>query len=62
MQERQSTKKRVITIVKRRGVLRPRDLDTHNISRTVLQRLYHDGTLERVGHGLYRLATAVATE
>jgi predicted transcriptional regulator of viral defense system len=62
MQEKQSFKKQIIIIVKTRGVLRPRDLDAHNLPRTVLQRLYNEGTLERVGHGLYRLASATVTE
>jgi predicted transcriptional regulator of viral defense system len=62
MRQQQTLKNRVISLMKRRSVLRPRDLDTHGIPRMVLQRLHNEGVLERVGHGLYRLATALATE
>jgi predicted transcriptional regulator of viral defense system len=62
MRHQQTLKNRVVSLMKRKSVLRPRDLDTHGIPRMVLQRLYNEGVLERVGHGLYRLASALATE
>jgi predicted transcriptional regulator of viral defense system len=52
----------VISLVRRAGILRPRDLDRHGIARTYLQRLEARGLLERAGRGLYRLPSADATE
>ena len=44
------------------GVLRPRDVAAHGISRTAIQRLTKAGALERVGRGLYVPAGARITE
>ena len=52
----------VLELVRRAGVLRPRDLDRYGIARTYLQRLERRGLLERAGRGLYRLASADVTE
>ncbi|HUT86875.1 MAG TPA: type IV toxin-antitoxin system AbiEi family antitoxin domain-containing protein [Candidatus Heimdallarchaeota archaeon] len=46
---------RVLEIAKRKGVLRPRDLDTFNIPRNTLSKMYRRGLLERIDRGLYRL-------
>lgn len=62
MSQNQEQKKKVINLVKRRGVLRPRDLEQYGIQRAALQRLHHAGHVERVGHGLYRLAKSTANE
>ena len=53
---------RVLEIVRRAGILRPRDLDRDGIARTYLQRLEQRGFVERVGRGLYRLPSADLTE
>lgn len=49
---------RVLTLVKRKGVIRPRDLEPLGINRMVLVRLTEEGVLERVGWGLYKLSEA----
>lgn len=54
--------KKVIELLKRRGVLRPRDLGRHNIPREILRRLSDRGVVQRVGHGLYRLTAGKETE
>lgn len=53
---------RTLDLVKRAGILRPRDLDAHGIPRTYLQRLLERGLVERVAFGLYRLAGSELTE
>jgi predicted transcriptional regulator of viral defense system len=62
MKQNEDQRKRVMTLVKTKGVLRPRDLDKCKIPRTVLQRLHQDGAVTRVGHGLYRSAKAMTNE
>lgn len=52
----------VMNIVKKEGVLRPRDLDSYGIPRVYLSRLCERGLLQRVGRGLYVLADAEVTE
>jgi predicted transcriptional regulator of viral defense system len=52
----------VLELVRRAGMLRPRDLDRYGIARTYLQRLEQRGLLERAGRGLYRLPSAEVTE
>lgn len=53
---------KVLELVRKAGVLRPRDLDPHGIPRTCLSRLCAAGKLQRIGRGLYILAEAGATE
>jgi predicted transcriptional regulator of viral defense system len=53
---------RVLELVRRAGMLRPRDLDRYGIARTHLQRLQERGLLERAGRGLYRLPSGEVTE
>jgi predicted transcriptional regulator of viral defense system len=62
MSQNQEQKKKVIALVKKKGVLRPRDLDQYELPRAALQRLHRAGHVERVGHGLYRLANSTANE
>jgi len=50
---------RIITILRQKGVLRPRDLDEYNLPRRYASRLASSGKLERVARGLYRLPGAV---
>lgn len=53
---------KVIALIKRRGIVRPRDLDAFDIPRELLRRLCQSGHVQRVGHGLYRLPTATISE
>jgi len=55
---RTTAKDRVLQLARRRGVLRPRDLARHGLSREVLRRLRAEGRLERRGRGLYVPADA----
>lgn len=59
--QRTSTDK-ILTLIREAGVLRPRDLDRHEIPRTSLQRLVQRGKVERIGRGLYMLPDAAVTE
>ena len=54
--------KKVIALLKRKGVLRPRDLDRHSIPREILRRLCDRGAVQRIGHGLYRLTNGKESE
>lgn len=59
----QTTKtNKVLDLVRKVGVLRPRDLDPYNIPRTYLSRLCAAGKLQRIGRGLYVLPGSGATE
>lgn len=53
---------KMLDLAKDIGVLRPRDLTAHGISRHYLARLVAEGTLLRVGRGLYMLPDAPITE
>lgn len=53
---------RTLEEVGRRGVLRPRDLDSLGIPRVTLTRLAQQGLVERASRGLYRLPDAEASE
>jgi predicted transcriptional regulator of viral defense system len=53
---------KILELVRNAGVLRPRDLDPHNIPRTYLSRLCAAGKLQRIGRGLYILPGSGATE
>lgn len=53
---------KVLELVRKAGVLRPRDLDPHGIPRTYLSRLCTTGELERIGRGLYILPGSDVTE
>jgi predicted transcriptional regulator of viral defense system len=60
--ENKSREEQVIEVVREKGVLRPRDLDSYGIPREYLSRLCERGLLQRVGRGLYVLADAEVTE
>jgi predicted transcriptional regulator of viral defense system len=49
-------------MVRKAGVLRPRELAAAGIPRAVLSRLEQQGKIRRIGRGLYTLADAPATE
>jgi predicted transcriptional regulator of viral defense system len=44
---------KVLNLVRRKGVLRPRDLDAYGIPREYLARLHRRGLVFRAGRGLY---------
>ena len=46
---------KVLELVKKAGVLRPRDLEPYGIPRVYLSRLHRAGKLQRIGRGLYVL-------
>lgn len=52
----QSPVQRVIQIVRRRHMIRPRDVEAQGIPREYLLRLYRKGVLERAARGVYVLA------
>ena len=52
---KQNRNHQVLELVKKAGVLRPRDLDPHGIPREYLRRLQAQGRLKRLGRGLYAL-------
>jgi len=53
---------KVLDLVRKAGVLRPRDLDAHGIPRTYLSRLQAAGKLHRIGRGLYVLPDGEVSE
>lgn len=57
-----NTAQQALEIVKKRGMLRPRDLDRYGIPRVYLTRLCERGLLQRVNRGLYVLPDAEQTE
>jgi len=52
----------IIQIVKRIGIVRPRDMDEYGIHRKYIQRLYNQGMLTRIGRGLYTLPETEPSE
>jgi len=58
----QTQEERTIEIIKKAGILRPRDLEGHGISRTYLSRLHDRGLVIRIGRGLYMTPDADITE
>ena len=56
------TTQQVLEIVRKKGMLRPRDLDQYGIPRVYLSRLCERGLLQRVDRGLYVLPEAEQTE
>lgn len=59
MQKPQITKRQqVIALVRKRGIIRTRDLAALGLPRTYLKRLVDEQVLERAARGVYRLAGA----
>src|SRR6266496_5987339 len=50
--------KKLLALVRKAGVLRTHELESHGISRVYLKRLVDSGHLDRIGRGLYTLADA----
>ena len=59
---RTSKSNQVLNIVRKSGILRPRDLASRSIPRTYLQRLREQGLLVKEARGLYKLPDAEVTE
>lgn len=57
-----SGKEKVLALIRRLGVLRPRDLAEKGIPRVYLRRLFAEGVLENPERGLYVLADAEVSE
>ncbi len=53
---------RILDLARQKGVLRARDLDAIDAPRIALTRLTAAGQLEKLGHGLYRLAGTQGSE
>jgi predicted transcriptional regulator of viral defense system len=53
---------RVLTMAKRQGIIRPRDLEAKGIPREYLLRLMRQGLVTRTGRGVYELNEAPITE
>ena len=53
---------RVVGLLKSKGLVRPRELARHGITRSVLQRMSERGEIERVRRGLYALPGAITSE
>jgi predicted transcriptional regulator of viral defense system len=53
---------KILDLVSKAGVLRPRDLDALGIPRTYLSRLQAAGKLQRIGRGLYVLPDSEVSE
>jgi predicted transcriptional regulator of viral defense system len=59
---RTSKSNQVLNIVRKSGILRPRDLASRSIPRTYLQRLHEQGLLVKETRGLYKIPDAEVTE
>jgi predicted transcriptional regulator of viral defense system len=59
---KQSVAQQIFDLLKAEGVLRPCDLDAHQIPRRYLSRLYQRGLLERTARGIYIAAHAELSE
>src|SRR5450631_3740823 len=53
---------RAMRYVRRKGIVRPRDLEALGIPREYLLRLHRQGKLNRTGRGIYTLPDAAVTE
>jgi len=58
----QNSAQRILRIVHRRGIIRPRDVENKGIPRESLLRLFRKGVLARSARGVYVLADAPVTE
>ncbi len=57
----ETTTEKLLDLVRKQGLLRPKDLAPLNIPRVALTRAVRRGQLERVGRGLYGLPTRVVS-
>jgi predicted transcriptional regulator of viral defense system len=61
-QVNQSTEKKVLALVRKGGILRPRDLQVKGLPSDYLWRLHKQGKLEKVGRGMYASQGAELSE
>ncbi|MDA3792314.1 MAG: type IV toxin-antitoxin system AbiEi family antitoxin domain-containing protein [Elusimicrobia bacterium] len=47
--------KKIIELAEKYSVIRPKDVEKHNIPRQYVYRLYNEGKLEKISRGLYKL-------
>lgn len=52
----------ILELVREKGIIRPRDLDEHSISRVYLRRLLDRGLLHRISRGVYVAADVEPAE
>lgn len=57
-----SAEKRVLDLVRKGGILRPRDLQTKGLPKDYLWRLHKQEKLEKVGRGMYAMPGAALSE
>ncbi len=50
---RKTTRERALRLIEEKGLVRPKDLETHGISRALLSRLVRDGLVIRQARGIY---------
>ena len=62
MSKSRSREEQVLEIIRRAGLLRPRDLDPHGIPRQYLRILLDRGLVKRIDRGLYMASDADVTE
>ncbi len=58
----QTQEERVLKFITKRGIVRPKDLESHEWPRTCLVRLLRKGLITRIGRGLYAASDASITE
>jgi predicted transcriptional regulator of viral defense system len=58
----QTPSQRILRIVRRHGIVRPKDIENEGIAREPLLRLFRKGFLDRSARGVYVLANAPITE
>jgi predicted transcriptional regulator of viral defense system len=58
----QTRQKQILKLLRRTGVLRPKDLDAHAIPRVYLKELCDRALVQRIGRGLYVAVDADLTE
>jgi predicted transcriptional regulator of viral defense system len=55
-------KNNILKLIKKAGILRPRDLASLGLPRTYLKRLSDEGLIKKIGHGLYTLEDSDMSE
>jgi predicted transcriptional regulator of viral defense system len=62
MRSMETSHQYILKLAAEHGLIRPRDLDRHNLPRIALTRMVRDGALDRVGRGLYALPDRAVSE
>lgn len=57
----ETARERALRLIKKHGLARPKDLETHGITRAQLSRLVRDGLVHRAARGIYVLADHAPT-